>query len=424
MAKAIVEATTHYADAGIVAKVSRGLGEAMPRRRDRPARRQARRPRLVTARSRPPGHEGRVCSRCRARSASTARCSTRSASTRSRCARPEQLAGLDALVLPAASRPRCSKLLDTSGLRAPLDARRSPTGSPVFGTCAGAIVLAREVLDGRPDQVPLGVLDITARRNGYGRQRDSFEADLDDRRAPGGPFPGVFIRAPVDRSGRVRRSRCWRSTMGDPVLAREARVWVTTFHPSSPATSACTSGSSRRLDGVRCRGHSKWHSIKHTKGAADAARGKLFARLARQIEVAARSGRRRRRRQPDAAHDGAEGPRRLDAQGQHRARDQAGDRRARGRHLRGGALRGLRAERRRGVRGDAHRQPQPHRRRGQERLHPQRRVARRAGRGVVAVRAQGRGDPAEGRRPTRTTSCSWRSTPAPRTSRTRATRGR
>ena len=73
-------------------------------------------------------------------------------------------------------------------------------------------------------------------------------------------------------------------------------------------------------------GHSKWHSIKHAKGAADAARGKVFARLARQIEVAARTGGGDIEGNPTLAHDGAEGPRRLDAQGQHRARDQAGDR--------------------------------------------------------------------------------------------------
>ena len=70
-------------------------------------------------------------------------------------------------------------------------------------------------------------------------------------------------------------------------------------------------------------GHSKWHSIKHEKGAADAARGKLFARLVRQIEVAARDGGGDVEAQPDAAHDGAEGARRVDARRQHRARDQA-----------------------------------------------------------------------------------------------------
>ena len=108
-------------------------------------------------------------------------------------------------------------------------------------------------------------------------------------------------------------------------------------------------------------GHSKWHSIKHKKGAADKARGKLFAKLIRQIEVAARAGGGDTRRQPDAAHDGAEGARQLGARRHHRARDQARHRRARGRPLRAGELRGLRAERRRRLRRVPHRQPQPHR---------------------------------------------------------------
>ena len=100
----------------------------------------------------------------------------------------------------------------------------------MLATCAGVIVLAREVLDGRPDQVPLGVIDVVVRRNGYGRQRDSFEADLTIAGLPGGPFPGVFIRAPaIERVGDGGRGA--RGARGRPVLAREARVWVTTFHP-------------------------------------------------------------------------------------------------------------------------------------------------------------------------------------------------
>jgi 5'-phosphate synthase pdxT subunit len=91
-------------------------------------------------------------------------------------------------------------------------------------------VLAREVLDGRPDQVPLGAIDVVARRNAYGRQAQSFEAPLHVAGLPGGPFPGVFIRAPaVEAVGETVEVLAEHN--GRPVLAREGRVWVTTFHP-------------------------------------------------------------------------------------------------------------------------------------------------------------------------------------------------
>src|SRR5947199_4179730 len=114
---------------------------------------------------------------------------------------PEQLAGVDAIVLPGGESTTVDKLLDSSGLRTPLrDALRD--GMPALAVCAGLIVLAREVVDGRSDQQPLGVVDVTVRRNGYGRQRDSFEADLDiaELETGGlgdGSFSGVFIGAPV-----------------------------------------------------------------------------------------------------------------------------------------------------------------------------------------------------------------------------------
>jgi len=142
---------------------------------------------------------------------------------------PEAMSGLDAIVLPGGESTTMQRLLDTSGLRAPL-ADAIAGGLAVLGTCAGAIVLAREVRDGRPDQVPLGVIDLVARRNAYGRQRDSFEADLTIAGVPGGPFPGVFIRAPaIEEVGDAVEVLAEHN--GRPVLAREARVWVTTFHP-------------------------------------------------------------------------------------------------------------------------------------------------------------------------------------------------
>src|SRR5262245_47457138 len=99
--------------------------------------------------------------------------------------RPEHLAGVDAIVLPGGESTTVDKLLDSSGLRAPLlELLRDDL--PAFLTCAGLIVCAREVVDGRPDQQPLGVLDVTVRRNGYGRQRESFETPLEVDNLAGG----------------------------------------------------------------------------------------------------------------------------------------------------------------------------------------------------------------------------------------------
>ena len=107
----------------------------------------------------------------------------------------DHLRGVDALVIPGGESTTMSKLLDSQGLREPL-AQRLSNGMGVFGTCAGMILLAADVSDGRADQKSFGAIDIGVRRNGYGRQIDSFEADLpvtglDD------PFRAVFIRAPV-----------------------------------------------------------------------------------------------------------------------------------------------------------------------------------------------------------------------------------
>jgi 5'-phosphate synthase pdxT subunit len=114
---------------------------------------------------------------------------------------PSGLGALDALIMPGGESTTMSKLLDSSELREPLGALLAD-GLPVLGTCAGLILLAREVLDGRPDQQSFGAIDVSVRRNGYGRQRDSFEAALDVRGLGGGSFPGVFIRAPrVESTG-------------------------------------------------------------------------------------------------------------------------------------------------------------------------------------------------------------------------------
>jgi 5'-phosphate synthase pdxT subunit len=142
---------------------------------------------------------------------------------------PEHLGGVDAVVLPGGETTTMTRLLETSGLREPLtDLVRE--GLPALGTCAGLILLADEVLDGRADQVPLGLLDITVRRNGYGRQRDSFEAPLAVRAMSGPAFPGVFIRAPiVERVGAQVEVLAEHNETA--VLVRGGNVWGTAFHP-------------------------------------------------------------------------------------------------------------------------------------------------------------------------------------------------
>jgi 5'-phosphate synthase pdxT subunit len=141
----------------------------------------------------------------------------------------EPLGAIDALIMPGGESTTMSRLLDTSGMRDALGARLRD-GMPVLGTCAGMILLARDVLDGRPDQESFASIDIAVRRNGYGRQRDSFEAPLVVRGLTGEPFPGVFIRAPrVERVGDAVEVL---ASLDDvPVLLRQDSVWVSSFHP-------------------------------------------------------------------------------------------------------------------------------------------------------------------------------------------------
>jgi len=132
-------------------------------------------------------------------------------------------------VLPGGESTTIDKLLDSSELRAPLSARLRD-GMPALLTCAGLIVCASEVIDGRADQSPLGVLDVTVRRNGYGRQRESFEAPLTVRGIDDVAFPGVFIRAPVVE--RVGPGVDVLSAYDDaPVVGRERAIFFATFHP-------------------------------------------------------------------------------------------------------------------------------------------------------------------------------------------------
>jgi 5'-phosphate synthase pdxT subunit len=144
---------------------------------------------------------------------------------------PDQLAGVDALVLPGGESTTISFLLDSSGLREPLG-ERLREGMPAFGTCAGMILLAADVADGRADQRSFGAIDIGVRRNAFGRQIDSFEADLrvDAVEDADRPFHAVFIRAPFVE--RVGAGVDVLATVDDhPVLCRQGSVLVSAFHP-------------------------------------------------------------------------------------------------------------------------------------------------------------------------------------------------
>lgn len=140
----------------------------------------------------------------------------------------DDLAGVDALVLPGGESTTMSMLLDSSGLRDPV-AERLADDLPVLGTCAGMILLAARVADGRSDQRSFGAIDLDVRRNGYGRQVDSFEAGLEVTGLDE-PFHGVFIRAPVvERVG--AGVEVLAAVDGRPVLCRQERVLVAAFHP-------------------------------------------------------------------------------------------------------------------------------------------------------------------------------------------------
>ena len=154
---------------------------------------------------------------------------------------PAQLEGVDALVMPGGESTTMSMLLDSSGLYEPI-AERLAAGMPVLGTCAGMILLSVEVVDGRPDQRSFGAIDLTVRRNAYGRQVDSFETDLEVRDLDGPPLNGrerlgihrpfhaVFIRAPwVERAGPDVEVLAEHD--GHPVLARQGKVLAASFHP-------------------------------------------------------------------------------------------------------------------------------------------------------------------------------------------------
>jgi 5'-phosphate synthase pdxT subunit len=141
---------------------------------------------------------------------------------------PEQLAQLDGLIIPGGESTAISKLMESYGFYEPI-AERCAAGMAVWGTCAGAILIAAEVVDGIKGQRSLGLMDISVRRNAYGRQIDSFEVDLDFAHI-GEPFTGIFIRAPwLERVGEGVETLATHE--GHACAARQGRLMATTFHP-------------------------------------------------------------------------------------------------------------------------------------------------------------------------------------------------
>jgi 5'-phosphate synthase pdxT subunit len=141
----------------------------------------------------------------------------------------DALAAVDGIVIPGGESTTIGKLLDIFGLLAPLRSRIAD-GLPAYGSCAGMILLAGEVLGGTADQQTLGGLDVTVRRNAFGRQVESFETDLDLVGLDGGALHAVFIRAPwVERAG--GSVDVLASVDGHPVAVRQGHLLATSFHP-------------------------------------------------------------------------------------------------------------------------------------------------------------------------------------------------
>ncbi|MFF6847745.1 pyridoxal 5'-phosphate synthase glutaminase subunit PdxT [Streptomyces antimycoticus] len=143
--------------------------------------------------------------------------------------RPEELAEVEALVIPGGESTTMSKLAVIFGLLEPLR-ERVRAGMPVYGTCAGMIMLADKILDGRDDQETIGGIDMIVRRNAFGRQNESFEARVDIEGIDGGPVEGVFIRAPwVESVG--GGAEVLATFDGHTVAVRQGNVLATSFHP-------------------------------------------------------------------------------------------------------------------------------------------------------------------------------------------------
>lgn len=156
-------------------------------------------------------------------------------STTRRIRTVQDLEGIDGLLLPGGESTTISMLAERTGLMPSLQALAG-SGLPMYGSCAGMILLADDVLDGRSDQTSVGGMDMTVRRNAFGRQVDSFECDLAVPAVGDEPFPGVFIRAPlVERVGAgaevIARVDSGPDGAGRIVAVRQGPMLATAFHP-------------------------------------------------------------------------------------------------------------------------------------------------------------------------------------------------
>ncbi|MFI1931827.1 MULTISPECIES: pyridoxal 5'-phosphate synthase glutaminase subunit PdxT [unclassified Streptomyces] len=143
--------------------------------------------------------------------------------------RPEELAEVDGLVIPGGESTTMSKLAVLFGMMEPLR-ERVRAGMPVYGTCAGMILLAEKILDPRSGQETVGGIDMIVRRNAFGRQNESFEAAVEVGGVEGGPVDGVFIRAPwVESVG--ARAEVIAEHGGHIVAVRQKNALATSFHP-------------------------------------------------------------------------------------------------------------------------------------------------------------------------------------------------
>ena len=147
---------------------------------------------------------------------------------------PAQLDGVDGLIIPGGESTTIVQLIDIYGFRPPLE-RAAGDGLPIWGTCAGMIVMASRLTDRRPE--PLGLMDIVVSRNAFGRQVDSFEADLAVAGLGADPFRAVFIRAPVVDGVGPGVEVLAEIDGGHPVAVREGGLLATAFHPELTADS-------------------------------------------------------------------------------------------------------------------------------------------------------------------------------------------
>ena len=141
---------------------------------------------------------------------------------------PQELVGLDGLIIPGGESTSIGKLMLDYKLTSEIE-KLAKKGLPIFGTCAGMILLAKEILD--TDIEPMGLMDIKVRRNAFGRQRESFETELSIPVLGEKPFPGVFIRAPVIEQVDSEVEILVRLADGTSVAARQGRILASAFHP-------------------------------------------------------------------------------------------------------------------------------------------------------------------------------------------------